>query len=136
VRTLTDVTRLGESVDDPADWRGRQSTLLAGNQWLSPVIVGHRVTVVLDVVLDDLTVLLGNADRPLGSVLVLERRIPIWPVFHIDTPVIGVGVLHVHRLQRSESNASVPEQRENDVLAAGVVESFQVLQDLLGAVGV
>ena len=62
VRTLADMAGLGESVDDPADRRGCQSTTVASNQWLPSVIVDHRVAVMIDVVLYYLTVLLGNAD--------------------------------------------------------------------------
>jgi hypothetical protein len=93
------------------------------------VVISDCVSIVLDVVIDDLTVVWANSYRPFCGLFVLQRRPRLWAMSKIEAHRVSVEVSDIERTETTKTNPRVPEDAEDDVISAGVGELFEMVKD-------
>lgn len=136
VGTALDHAGLRKSVHLRTDLPGTQPPSIACHERLASVLVHDVVTVKPDVLVEDVAVVVVERNRPLGWLLVLERRPGIRAVAKPEALFVGLVVLEVDRSKTPEADPRMPEDRHDDVLAARALVPLEVADNLLSAVGI
>lgn len=116
------------------DGRTACPTVCSGNQRGSIVIIGHARARRFDVVGDHFGGLRSDEHVPLAVQLPPEWRPRSGPVSDLDRRSSLIEVLHVERAEAADPHPALPEEQEDDVSGAGVVELREPVQDRHGFV--
>jgi len=92
-------TRAGPSVHVPSNRALLEPTIPCGHEWLSPVVVGNGLPVLLDAAVDGSGGVLGDADFALGVVAVLQPRADLLAVDDRKVALLGVIVFKIQRVE-------------------------------------
>lgn len=96
------------------------------------MVIGYVWPIMVYPVIQYLADIATECDHPLPLRFVLERRPRLWPMGEIEPFCFGVIVLDIQRVDRPDSEPSMPEQFNQRMGARGILESPEIFQHLFG----
>lgn len=116
--------------------RPGRTPVLRREQRLSPVLVRHVGPAVTQPIVEEVAEPAREADESLTVHSVLDRRVRLRPMTHLQTLVLGVVVVDVEGTRSAPAQHRVPEQRERDVGPRGVLVRLKVFENRFRVFGV